>query len=140
MGRASGISRVGSLGMMTRIIRSRSRTVTFTRPTKTTTELGDTEETTDEHTESVWLFQPEESVSDEITGERINGSLGGLVVADIGPDIQKDDRITYGGVEYEVDTVVGHPSDDEADGSESEADFFQINFVRRNNGLNNVEY
>jgi len=129
--RASGISRNSSLRMITRIIRSRSRTVTFNRPTVSQTALDDTTETLEEHTESVWLFEPQESVSDEITGERINGSLGGLVVAADTVDVQTNDRITYGGVEYEVDTVVGHPNDAAADGTPSEANFFQIDFVRR---------
>ena len=130
--RASGISRTSSLRMMVRIVRSRSSAVVFTTPTTSTNEFDETVETTTEHTENVWLFQPEERVSDEITGERINGSLGGLVVADDTVEISKDDRITYGGVEYEVDTVVGYPNDAAADGTPSEATFFQIDFTRRN--------
>jgi len=125
MARASGISRGSSLRMMTRIIGSRTNTVTFERPTTTTNALDETVETTSEYTENVWLFQPEESVSDEITGERINGSLGGLVIEADTVDIQSNDRITYGGVEYEVDTVVGYPQRDDAT-------FLVVDFVRRN--------
>jgi len=125
MARASGISRGSSLRMMTRIIGSRTNAVTFERPTTTTNALDETVETTSEYTENVWLFQPEESVSDEITGERINGSLGGLVIEADTVDIQSNDRITYGGVEYEVDTVVGYPQRDDAT-------FLVVDFVRRN--------
>lgn len=119
------------LGGITRIIRARSRSVTVNRPTTTTNSVGTNEETLTEHTESMWLFQPTESVSQELTGEQINGGLGALVVSGT-PDIAKDDRITYGGVEYEVDTVVGHPQDGDADGAASDGvDFFVVDFVRR---------
>lgn len=117
---------------MTRIIRSRSRSVTVSRPTTEKNSLDGTTETLSEHVENIWLFEPREQVANEITGERITGSLGGLLVADGGVDIQKDDRITHGGVDYEVDTVVGHPDDNAADGTDSAGtDFFVVNFVRR---------
>lgn len=131
MPRSSGMPSSSPLGGITRIIRARSRSVTLERPTKTTNSLGTTEETLAEHTESMWLFEPTESVSQEMTGEQINGGLGALVVADT-PNIKKDDRITYGGVEYEVDTVVGHPQDAAADGTEApNVDFFVVDFRRR---------
>lgn len=117
---------------MTRIIRSRSRSVTVSRPTTEKNSLDGTTETLDEHVENIWLFEPREQVANEIAGERVTGSLGGLVVADRAVDIQKDDRITHGGVEYDVDTVVGHPTDNPADGTRSTGtDFFVVNFVRR---------
>lgn len=117
---------------MTRIIRSRTRSVTVSRPTTTKNSLDGTSETVEEHTEHIWLFQPREQVAAEVAGDRITGSLGGLVVAGRAVDIQKDDRITHGGVEYEVDTVIGHPDDNSADGTQSlGTDFFIINFVRR---------
>lgn len=117
---------------MTRIIRSRARSVTVSRPTKQKNSLDGTTESLAEHTENIWLFEPREQVANELAGERVTGSLGGLVVADRAVDIQKDDRITHGGVEYEVDTVVGHPEDDPADGTMSvETDFFIVDFVRR---------
>lgn len=132
MARSSGFSTSRPRAGMTRIIRSRSRSVTVSRPTTTKTSLDDTQETLTEHTESVWLFAPQDSVSEEIAGERVNGSLGGLVVADQAVDIVKDDRVTHGGVEYEVDTVIGHPDDADADGTDSRTtDFFIISFVRR---------
>lgn len=132
MARSSGIPTSRPRAGMTRIIRSRSRSVTVSRPTKQKNSLDDTTETLSEHTESMWLFQPRESVSEELAGERINGSLGALVVAERAVDIQKDDRITHGGVEYEVDTIVGHPEDAAADGTRSpDTDFFIIDLVRR---------
>lgn len=80
----------------------------------------------------MWLFDPRESVADEIAGERVNGSLGALTTATSDVDVAKNDRVTHGGVEYEVDTVVGHPEDANADGTASpEADFFIISLVRR---------
>jgi len=71
-------------------------------------------------------------VGQEFAGERITGSLGGLVVAEDDVDIQHNDRITYGGVEYEVDTIIGHPEDNPADGGRShDTDFYVVNFTRR---------
>lgn len=132
MARSSGLPTGRLRAGMTRIIRSRSRSVTVSRPTSQTTALDDTTETLEEHVERMWLFQPSENVSQELAGERINGSLGGLLVAERAVDVEKDDRITHGGVEYEVDTVIGHPEDDAADGTMSpDTDFFIISFVRR---------
>jgi len=117
---------------MTRIIRSRSRSITVSRPTTTQNSLDTTEETLNEHSEQMWLFQPREGVGQELAGERVTGSLGGLTVAEDDVDIQHNDRITHGGVEYEVDTIVGHPEDAPADGTPSElTDFFLVDFVRR---------
>jgi hypothetical protein len=80
----------------------------------------------------MWLFQPREGVGQEFAGERVTGSLGALVVADRGVDIQHNDRITHGGVKYEVDTIVGHPKDDNPDGGRTrDTDFFLLSFVRR---------
>lgn len=80
----------------------------------------------------MWVFEPRESVGQELAGERVNGSLGAVLVAEDTADIQKDDRIVHGGVEYEVDTVVGHPEDEAADGTTSpDTDFFVVSFTRR---------
>lgn len=131
MARSSGIPTRRPIGGITRIIRSRSRSVTVSRPSHETNELDDTVETLTDHIEQMWLFEPREQAASEIAGERINGSLGALVVAERAVDIRHGDRITHGGVEYEVDTVVGHPDDDEADGSVSEGvDFFVVDLVR----------
>lgn len=131
MARSSGIPTKRPISGITRIIRSRSRSVTVSRPTRETNALDEEVETLNEHVEDMWLFEPREQAASEIAGDRINGSLGGLVVAERQVDIQHGDRITHGGVEYEVDTVVGHPDDDQADGSVSEGtDFFVVNFTR----------
>ena len=129
---SSGVPRQRGLDGITRIIRARTRSVTVNRVTETKGSLDETQTTTDGHTESVWLFEPRENVAQEIAGERLEGSLGGLTVADGTVDIQHNDRITHGGVEYEVDTVVGHPEDGDADGTSSpDTDFWIVNFVRR---------
>lgn len=130
--RSSGIPRRRALGSISSIINARARPVTLVRPTTTQNELDETVETTTDHQESVWVFEPRENVATEITGEHLDGGLGGLVVSDGTVDIQHNDRLTHGGVEYEVDTVVGHPNDDEADGTTSDdTDFWMVRFVRR---------
>jgi hypothetical protein len=129
---STGIPRRRGLGGISRVIRSRQRRVTVQRPTETTGSLGETQTTTTEHTESLWLFEPRETVAQELAGERIDGSLGGLAAADGSVDMEHNDRIVHGGVEYEVDTVVGHPDDGDADGTPSEdTDFWMVSFVRR---------
>lgn len=131
MSRSSGLSTSRPFGGMRRIIRMRSRNVVVKRPTETTNSLDATTETLAEHTESLWLFEPQENVAQEMAGEQVNGSLGAIVVAG-SPDIEKDDRLVHGGVEYEVDTVVGHPEDGDADGTLSpEVEFFLVDLVRR---------
>lgn len=132
MARSTGLPRRKGLAGMTRVIRSRTRSVTFSRVTEQKGSLDQTTTTESEYTEDVWLFEPRENVAQELAGERIQGSLGGLVVADDAVDIEKDDRVVHGGVEYEVDTIVGHPEDDAADGTPSpDTDFWIISFVRR---------
>lgn len=131
--RSTGIPRSKGLLGIRRIIGSRTRSVTVKRPSTSTGSLGETNtDSTDDHTEHIWLFEPNESISSEITGERLDGSLGGLVVSDGSVDIQHNDRVVHGGVEYEVDTVVGHPNDDETDGTDSpDTDFWMVTFTRR---------
>lgn len=132
MARSTGISTRQSRHAMSRLIRQRAQSVTINRPVRMTNALDDTDETIDEHTESMWLFDARESIADEIGGDRINGGLGGLVVAGRAVDLDKDDRITHGGVEYEIDTIVGQPVDDDPDGTCSpETTFYIVNFVRR---------
>jgi len=130
MKRSSGIPRSAAIAGHTRVIRARSRDVTVSRPTKTTNELDEVTETTTERTASIWLFQPRESIADEIAGERIDGGIGGLVVSDKSVDLQKGDVVTYGGVEYELDTIVGHPEDGEP-GNAPDTAFWMLDFERR---------
>jgi hypothetical protein len=129
---SSGLPRKHGLRGISHVIRARTRSVTVDRVTETTGSLGETQTTTAEHTESMWLFEPRESVAQEIAGERINGGLGGLALADGTVDLQHNDRITHGGVEYEIDTIVGHPEDDKTDATDSpDTDFWLVSFVRR---------
>lgn len=132
MARSSGLPTGRFQRGITRIIRARSRTVTVERPTTTTGALDQETETTEEHIVDCWLYQPTEQTANEIAGERVNGDLGALAVADGTVDLQRDDRIVHGGVEYEVDAVVGHPHDGATDASPSpDTDFWTINLVRR---------
>lgn len=132
MVRSSGTPRRRALGHMSRIIRSRAEPVTFARPTESKNALDDTTTSLTEHTESVWFFDPDEGVGTVDTGERVNGAIAALTVADDSVNIQLNDRVTHGGVEYEVDTVIGQPVDADADGTASpETSFFIIDMVRR---------
>jgi len=132
MVRSTGLPRQKGLAGLTRVIRARTSLTTVRRVTTSTGSLD--EQTTSEtaHEESLWLFEPTERVSEELAGERIEGSLGALAVADGTVDMQVDDRVTYGGAEYEIDTVVGHPDDNDADGTASPGtDFWIVSFNRR---------
>lgn len=132
MVRSTGLPNTPGIAGLTRVIRARTRSVTLSRVSETKGSLDQVETTTSDHTEQIWLYEPRENVAEEIAGERLEGGLGGLVVADDTVDVQKDDRIQHGGVEYEVDTVVGHPEDGAADGTQSpETDFWMISFTRR---------
>lgn len=115
MSYSSGLPRAKGLAGISRVVRARASATTVSRPTRTKGTLDETTDTTADHTEQLWLFEPQEAVAQEAVGERVNGALGGLAVADGTVDIDKDDRVTHGGVVYEVDTIVGHPEDDNAD-------------------------
>lgn len=110
MVRSTGVPRDRPLGHITKIIGLRSATKTISRVTETVGSLDQTETSTADHTEDVWLFEPFEAPSEVVAGERVNGDLMGLAMDDA--DIERDDRITHGTAEYEVDTVVGRPNDD----------------------------
>lgn len=125
MVRSNGIPRGTPIALMSRVISARSNAVTFTRPTKTKGGLDQVEETTAEHTENVWLHVPEERVREVSSGEREVGDIAALAVADGTVDIQKDDRVTYGGVEYEVDSVIGLPEDN------GSPEMWLVQFIRR---------
>lgn len=124
MKRSSGIPRGRGIRGITRIIGARATAKTVDRPTESTDSLDSTTETTDDHTERVWLFNPDENSVNTMAGDRITGDLGGLIVADGTVDVTNGDRITHGGVEYEVDTVEGRPDDEQTD-------YWSISFIRR---------
>jgi len=130
MTRSSGLPRSRAIVGHTRVIRSRTQPVTVERVTETTGSLDEITTTTTGHTESLWLYEPRESVADEIAGERLDGGLGGLAIADGNVDIEHGDQVTYGGVVYEVDTIVGHPVDGET-GNSPDTKFWVLNFQRR---------
>jgi hypothetical protein len=130
MTRSTGLPRKRGLAGISRVIRARSRPVTVTRPTVSQGSLDEQTETLSDHQEDLWLFDPRKRDDDQIAGERIEGNLGALAVGRV--DIEPGDRVTHGGVEYEVDTVVGHPDDADADGSYvDEVDFWMVDFTRR---------
>lgn len=130
MARSSGIPRGRALAGITAIIRARARAVTVSRPAQSTGSLDETTETTSDHQEDIYLHDPNESIAEVEAGERTTGDLGGLVVADGSVDIEHGDRITYGGVEYEVDTVVGYPEDGEP-GNAPDTNYWRVTFIRR---------
>lgn len=132
MVRSTGLPQRKGIAGITRIVRARVSAVTVSRVSTSKGSLDESSTSTSDHTEDLWLFEPRESVAEELAGERINGGLGGLAVADGTVDLQTDDRIVHGGVEYEIDTIVGHPEDDEPDGTDSpETDFWLVTFTRR---------
>lgn len=132
MVRSTGLPQSKGIAGITRIVRARVSAVTISRVSTSKGSLDESSTSTSDHTEDLWLFEPRESVAEELAGERINGGLGGLAVADGTVDLQTDDRIVHGGVEYEIDTIVGHPEDDEPDGTASpETDFWLVTFTRR---------
>lgn len=124
MVRSSGIPRSRAFSGISRIVAARATATTVARISTSKDSLDSTTETTAEHSETVWLFNPDEVRSQSLAGDRITGDLGGLAVADGTVDIQNGDRVTHGGVEYEVDTVEGRPDDDSPD-------YWEITFVRR---------
>lgn len=131
MARSNGISRDLHFSRMRSVVGARATTTTFTRPTVSTGTLDETTETTTEFTEQVWVYNPRERTTQADAGERILGDMRGLQVADTSydpatddPPIQKDDRITHGGIDYEVLTVVGLPD-------EQNPDLWMIEFERR---------
>lgn len=115
MVRSSGIPRGRALAGITKIISARASATSVKRPTEEVGSLGETKETTEEHVEDLWLFDPDENRVQAATGERLTGDLAGLTLADGRTNIEHGDVIVHGGVEYEVDTVVGMPDDENPD-------------------------
>lgn len=130
MTRSTGFSRGRALAGITSIIGARAQTVTITRVTTSTGSLDETTETTTEHQEQLYLHDPGESIAEVDAGERTVGDLGALAVADGTVDIEHGDRLTHGGVEYEVDTVVGYPNDGDP-GNAPDTNYWNIMLIRR---------
>lgn len=130
MTRSSGIQRGRAIQGISSIISARTQRVMVERPTKSTGSLDETTETTTEHPEDIYLHDPDEGVAEVVGGERVTGDLAGLAIADGSVDVAHGDRVTYGGVEYEVDTIVGYPEDGEP-GNSPNTSYWVISFVRR---------
>lgn len=124
MARSSGIPRGRGLRGITRIISARTTPTTITRPNEQKGSLDQTEEFTSTHQEDLWVFAPNEQRIQSLAGERLTGDLAALAIADGTVDVQPDDRLTHGGVEYEVDSVEGRPDD-------AETDYWTISLIRR---------
>lgn len=114
MVRSSGIPRRKLLSGIVNVTAARATSTVITRPSTSKGSLDETVETTTEHTEQLWVFDPNETSVGTLGGERQVGDLEALgVEPDTGSlNVQNGDRITHGGVEYEVETVVGAPDDE----------------------------
>jgi len=106
-----GISRDDSLILMARTVRHRAIPIEIRRATTTTGSLDEQQETVSTRTEGVWLFNPRENEAPSRVGDRIDGQLGGLVVADGGVDIETGDELTHGSGDYEIREIIGLPND-----------------------------
>lgn len=127
--RAGGAPRQRLTRSITSIIEQRHRYVTIDRPTKTTGDLDQVEETLEDHTEQLWFHSTRRFVDQTDVGERIEADVFALGLDGI--DVQHGDRCTYGGVEYTVDQVVGRPHDASADGTDhDDTQYFVIALTR----------
>lgn len=110
MVRSNGVPRVSGLRHIRKIVQSRETAVTVTSVDYSTNELDESIETKNEHTEQLWLYEGTSRLTQELVGERPVGTLSGIATTPI--DIQKDDRITYNGTEYDVQEIRKAPDDD----------------------------
>lgn len=104
-----GFGSLGRLptGVMHRRIGARSSDYTVTRVTETVNDAGETVTTESTHTVSLWCFEPRNVTAEFSSGEHTSGSLQAL--SNPSEDITFDDRLTHGGVEYDVDDVSMYP-------------------------------
>lgn len=127
---AGGVPRGRALGAIRNIIEGHQEQVTVTSVTTSKGALDQETETTTTRTERLWLFDPRKSVQEVAGGERVQGDLSAL--GKDGIQVEKGERLTHGGVEYEVDTVTGFPEDESADGTTHDnVEYFRIELVRR---------
>ncbi len=127
--RSGGVPTDRGVTAISSVISQRVRPIVIKRPTTETGPLDETTETLSEHTESLWPVSPSERIEITDTGDRLQGDLRALALDGI--DVQTNDRITYGGVEYEVNSVIGQPEDAQADGTDHDAvEYFDISLVR----------
>jgi len=126
------IPRSRPLRIVRQIIEQRARSVVVERPVTTVTELDEETSTLEQHTEQMWLHSPDERITREPSGERTVGELQAHAAAHESVDLKVGDRITHGGVEYEIDAIIGRPTDEQPDGDRTpETEYWVIDFVRR---------
>ena len=87
------------------IVRQKSSPYDITRPTdRGNARFGESDaSTTTIEDVSLYLYDPGESALDTEFGDRLSGDLNGLALPNV--DVNKDDRLTYDGTEYEVADV-----------------------------------
>jgi hypothetical protein len=98
--RSSGIPRLSGLGHIRKIIQSRQTPTNAVTVNYTTNEWDETVEQETGYTTQLWLYQGTSRIVQEMLGERTVGTLSGLGTTPNEVDV--DDRLIYGGVEYEV--------------------------------------
>lgn len=105
------LPRSGGLDGLSTVVRMRSMTYTFERPTEAVGRFGesDSSSTTDVDAEA-WLFSPDEINADTEYGDRLGGDLQGLSMPSA--DIEVHDTVTHGGEEYEVQRIIHLPDDE----------------------------
>lgn len=66
------------------------------------------EDSTATHNANLWVHSPNESIVQTATGERTDADLMATFLPS--ENLESDDRISYNGYDYEVQTVLHHPS------------------------------
>lgn len=119
-----GFGSMGNLptNVYNRRLNARSSAYTVTRVTETVNDVGEIVESESTHTVNLWCYSPRNVTSQLISGEHTSGDLQGLVKPS--EDITFDDRLTHGGVEYEVDDVTVFPD-------ETQPIYHKLTLVRR---------
>jgi len=108
--RSSGIPRLSGLAHIRKIIQSRQKLTNAVTVNYTTNEWDETVEQETGYTTQLWLYQGTSRIVQEMLGERTVGTLSGLGTT---PNaVEVDDRLIYGGVEYEVVEKTPMPQDD----------------------------
>lgn len=108
--RSSGIPRLSGLGHIRKIIQSRQTPTNAVTVDYTTNEWDESIEQETGYTTQLWLYQGTSRIVQEMLGERTVGTLSGLGTTP--NDVGVDDRLIYGGVEYEVVEKTPMPQND----------------------------
>lgn len=110
--------------MMRLVIKQHLTVYTVERVTVTPDSMGGVSETSSTHSESFWVFRPNEFQLNIDIGERFDGDIGALCLSEA--DVQVNDRIIYGTDEYEVTGIIARPT-------EENNQFKILNLERRTN-------